>query len=174
MLLKSLKTTALDQSQMHMQKPTPVKCPERKAKFHPDIISRELPSCQTVCINNIPPHISTHCQWLVIAQYDVIKVNVFAGSTSKQIFVFLETTVTAEVKNLEPNISSARNQFEGTADQLQADVLSADIGLPDQEIVKHNPLSKCRNNRCSSPNPPMTTSSESQKWVFPPLFKNKS
>lgn len=113
-----------------------------------------------MCINNIPQHISTHCQWLVIAQYDVIKVS--DGSTSKQIFTFLETTVTVEVKNLEPHVRSARNQFQGTAAQLQADVLSANIErLPDQEIVKHNPLSKCRN-RCSSPIQPMTTSSPRQ------------
>ena len=36
-------------------------------------------------IDNMPQHISTHCQLLVIAQNDVIKP--YAGSMSKQIFV---------------------------------------------------------------------------------------
>lgn len=53
------------------------------------------------CINNLPQHLSTRCQMLVVAQYDVIQL--YAGSMSKQIFTLLGTTVTTEMRNLGPN-----------------------------------------------------------------------
>lgn len=94
----------------------------------------EVPSSQT----DTPQHISTRCQLLVSAHYDVIKL--YAGSMSKQIFTLLGATVTAEVKNLGPNRPvpeiSWREQMK--AKQILADVLSANIQRSaDQEIAKH-------------------------------------